>query len=421
MSLKSTQIAIWIIIIYLSVLYAGCSIKNQFSVINFAPLYSEQEKPLITGVRVFHESDSLSRIYVRYRPSSLKYEVKVGSNFNRADYTFSYKIFKNYESKIVLDSGAFRLYDSLYFQNQLSLVYNFSVKTPGLGNWVVELKFSDLNRAAESYYPVQINKSRNENAQDFLLVDENDEVIFEDWINWKTRFRIITTKTNIENLFVDYYDQVFPEASPPFSMAHAPVYQLTQKERFVIKVDNGITGYLQYGREGFFHFRSDTSAMNGFTLFRFHDDYPQMKDDMLLPGPMRYLTTDSEFYAIAGSGDYKAKLEKFWIEIAGNENRGLQLMSDYFSRVELANLYFSSYKEGWKTDRGLIYIIFGPPVQVYRRSGIETWIYGDPQKRSSLRFDFIANQNPFTFNDFELIRQPDFKSPYYIAVDFWRR
>lgn len=421
MRLKSSRIVIWIIIIYLSAFYTGCSVKNQISVINFAPLCGEQEKPLITGVRVFHESDSLSRIYVRYRPSSLKYEVKVGSYFNRADYTFSYKLFPDYESKTIVDSGVFRLYDSLYFQNQLSLVYNFIVKTPGLGNWVIELKFSDLNRAVESYYPVHINKSGVENAQDFLLVDENDEVVFEDWISWKTRFRIITTKTNIENLYVQYYDQSFPEARPPFSMAHPLVYQFVPKERFTVKVNDGITDYLQYGREGFFYFRSDTTARNGFTLFRFHDDYPQLKDDLLLPGPMRYLTTDEEFDDIAGSEDQKAKLEKFWIEVAGNENRGLQLMSNYYSRVEAANVFFSSYKEGWKTDRGLIYIIFGPPVQVYRRTGLETWIYGDPQKRANLRFDFLANQNPFTFNDFELIRQPDFKSPYYIAVDFWRR
>ena len=37
----------------------------------------------------------------------------------------------------------------------------------------------------------------------------------------------------------------------------------------------------------------------------------------------------------------------------------------YYRRVRFANEEFTQYKDGWKTDRGMIYILFGPPNQVF--------------------------------------------------------
>ena len=34
---------------------------------------------------------------------------------------------------------------------------------------------------------------------------------------------------------------------------------------------------------------------------------------------------------------------------------------DSVEEIEEANKQFSNYKEGWKTDMGMMYILFGPP------------------------------------------------------------
>lgn len=410
-----------ILFVILLLIGYGCSVKNKFSIINFAHLYNHAEKPLITGLKIFHESDSNSRVYVRYKPSSLHYVLKMGRSYYRADYSISYRLFSSYESAAIVDSSTFKMFDSLYFQNDLSLVYNFPIKTLPGNNYVVEIKFSDSNRGIDSYYSQEINRKDANNSQHFLLVDQQDEVIFEEWVSWKTKFRIITPKTNLTKLFVDYYDDVFPAARTPFSLSHSPVYQLKPKEKCILEINDGITDYLQYGREGFFHFRSDSMTKDGFTIFRFHDDYPEIKESELMPGPMRYITTDPEYAMLAASKEPQTIVEKFWIEVAGNERRGFQLLENYYDLVKDANLFFTSYKEGWKTDRGMIYMIFGAPTEVFKKSEIETWIYGDPQKRTRLHFDFIQNKNPFTTNDFELVRQPDYKNPYFVAVDYLRR
>ena len=35
------------------------------------------------------------------------------------------------------------------------------------------------------------------------------------------------------------------------------------------------------------------------------------------------------------------------------------LIAIYYNRIQNANLHFTTFKEGWKTDRGMIYVVFG--------------------------------------------------------------
>ncbi|MDZ7262976.1 MAG: GWxTD domain-containing protein [candidate division KSB1 bacterium] len=56
-------------------------------------------------------------------------------------------------------------------------------------------------------------------------------------------------------------------------------------------------------------------------------------------------------------------------------------MDEYYQRVQFATDNFTVFREGWKTDMGMIYIIFGPPSEVERHpfeSGskpYEIWYY----------------------------------------------
>jgi GWxTD domain-containing protein len=409
------------LIISLLLLAVGCAVRNQITVTNFSRLYQKNNAPDITGIRVFHESDSISRLYIRYRPLSLNYILKQGRSYMTADYVFSYRLFDSYESDIIRDSASYFLYDSLYYQKTGALVYTIPVATPAPGNFILELKFTDLNTGQTAIHPVQILKDNENNAQNFLPVDDLDEVIFEDWISWKTKFRIITNVSELDNLYVDYHTFDFPPAKPPFSTEHTETYDLAHGDRTVLHLENGTSALLQYGLEGFFHFRFDTTNNTGLTLYRFHDDYPAITDDHLLAASLRYLTTSNEYKILSGSDDPEAAIQEFWLKNSGNPERAPVLAQSYYDRVVAANRHFASFKEGWKTDRGMIYIVFGEPKKVYRRTGIETWEYGEAGKRQSLRFDFAVIDNRFTGNDYELIRKPEYKTPYFVAVDFWRR
>jgi hypothetical protein len=97
------------------------------------------------------------------------------------------------------------------------------------------------------------------------------------------------------------------------------------------------------------------------------------------------------------------------------------MIKRYYNRVVDANVFFSSYHEGWKTDRGLIYIVFGPPRIVYYSDEAEEWIYGEEGHSNSIKFRFYRIENPFTDNDFILEKSAGYREKWYEAVNMWRR
>jgi len=136
---------------------------------------------------------------------------------------------------------------------------------------------------------------------------------------------------------------------------------------------------------------------------------------------MRYLSSKKEFEDIKSSASVRKALDNFWLNKGGNADRTRQLIRIYYGRVQEANRLFTSYVEGWRTDRGMIYIIFGPPNTLYRGDVTESWIYGTPTSTLALNFFFTKVNNPFSPNDFILSRAPIYESNWYRAVDIWRQ
>jgi len=75
---------------------------------------------------------------------------------------------------------------------------------------------------------------------------------------------------------------------------------------------------------------------------------------------------------------------EFWKKRDPNPNTPRnEKMEEYFARVEYANKMFKHYIEGWRTDMGMVYIMFGPPSNVERHpfdidaKPHEIWTYYD--------------------------------------------
>ena len=121
------------------------------------------------------------------------------------------------------------------------------------------------------------------------------------------------------------------------------------------------------------------------------------------------------------SPNLKSAVEAFWLARGGNEERTRGLIKKFYSRVQDANRFFASYTEGWKTDRGMVFIVFGGPNALYLSSNSESWTYGTPNSTLALNFFFAKVNNPFTDNDFSLSRSPIYEANWYRAVETWRQ
>jgi GWxTD domain-containing protein len=99
---------------------------------------------------------------------------------------------------------------------------------------------------------------------------------------------------------------------------------------------------------------------------------------------MRYMAKGGEIKKmkkLEGDEKYKA-FKEFWEKLdptPGTQQN--ELMEEYYRRVEIANQNFGTFQEGWKTDRGMVYIILGPPNEVERHpfeqdsKPYEVWTY----------------------------------------------
>jgi GWxTD domain-containing protein len=64
-----------------------------------------------------------------------------------------------------------------------------------------------------------------------------------------------------------------------------------------------------------------------------------------------------------------------------------ELMDEYYLRVQFSNENFTTNREGWETDRGRIYIVYGPPTDIERHPfeansrPYEIWYYSPIARR----------------------------------------
>jgi len=99
---------------------------------------------------------------------------------------------------------------------------------------------------------------------------------------------------------------------------------------------------------------------------------------------MRYILTADEQRQLSKSrkGEKEKLFYQFWKERDPSpDTNGNELMDQFYVRVAYANEHFTSFAPGWRTDMGMIYILFGPPDDVERtfmnsnRNARHTWHY----------------------------------------------
>jgi GWxTD domain-containing protein len=190
---------------------------------------------------------------------------------------------------------------------------------------------------------------------------------------------------------------------------------------YTVRPDEKDTIGFYFNDPGFYHIQADTFSKEGLTLFRFDNDFPYVKKPEHLLAPLRYLTSKQEFETMSSTKNKKAAVDSFWVAAGASNDRARQLVKKFYNRIEDSNDYFSSYLEGWRTDRGLIYIVYGPPNIVYKSTDSENWVYGEENNINSLSFTFLKVINPFTDNDYRLERNQTYRTSWFNAVDMWRQ
>lgn len=183
---------------------------------------------------------------------------------------------------------------------------------------------------------------------------------------------------------------------------------------------------------GNYRFEVETTNQDGETIYRARDfaikemNYPAVASSREMAKPLIYLMDErrhAEMMRIEDPDSLKEAVDRFWLSNVGSQSRARSVINLYYERVEQANKQFSNFKEGWKTDMGMIYILFGPPWYVDRSLNRMQWSYSYDRRDPRRNFFFERNRNPneyYPFNHYIVERSQNYFNLVYQQTELWR-
>ena len=351
--------------------------------INMAYVY-DINAPIRVSYRLVEEGDKLA----------LFYEVRADSVSGWATYFLSQK---SYQTE-VHDTLTNLSIDTIRVENRRTTVKMVFEKDKNKDLLVVS--FYNLKSEYSYVYDVQINTSKD--IPDFYPIDRDGLPILDPYV----RAEDINFQNSDEYLHVYQYSQPFKGADPPMGQMGplAPTIDIDSSYMFLgslgdIAIDN------------FYLIQRDSLSQAGVTLLKVPYYYPETKRIEELIGPLQYITTESENKSLNSGVDTKAVFERFWINTYGTKYRAKVAIKSFYSKVEESNMLFTDYRRGWKTDRGMLYVVYGKPDEVIRTKSSEVWKYIDGPE-----FEFIRISTLFAPSFYSLRRNMDYENMWYEQV-----
>lgn len=388
---------------------------------NFSYLYGKGGSQMPLQARVHHIAPDVSRVYYKLSTKDLLYKSDGTGGPFHAVVKISYASYDAFGSKLLLDSASTIIDDeSLDPSEDKELIGSMDLRRKEQRSFVLKIMARDLNRDLESTVFLRVEKDDTGSKQYFMPVDTAHGLpLFTDHFKGgvvKVRCEICAGQTLQAMHFA-----VPPTLPSPVFTALSTLPNPTEPEsssQVTVNADGIFT--LDLTKPGIYRIQKDSAAAASFSLFSVEDAYPLVVAPMDLLKPLRYITSNQEYERISKAPNVREAVERFWIDAAGDRERGREAIRIFYGRVENANRHFTAEAEGWRTDRGLVNIIFGTPTSIYKTDLNETWIYGEENNLMSLTFTFTKGKSAFSDNDLVLQRDPLLKGAWYRNVESWR-
>jgi GWxTD domain-containing protein len=394
----------------------GCASSVKLKNENLSAQFSYSGDYLAPQVTAFQFADDSLRILFSIPDKGLLFK-NTGDKY-MALLNLEYAFYSSYSSSQIVDSGSVNFQVESPAENA-PFSGAVDVKFIAESRLILKLVFRDVHRNTEAQRHIPLKGVKVISQQRVLFSDSTGNPVFENYVSGSGKLKLDPGSLSFDSFWVRCYFKEYPLAILPFRVVDDPVFEMRSDS--VFKLYRSDLNELVLRKNGIYFFQSDTSGIEGFTVSRFDADFPKVTRAEQLIESTRYITTRKEYLQLMNEADKKAALDRFWLEIGGQPERARNLIRSYYNRVQEANRLFSSYLEGWKTDRGMIHMIFGKPQSVYRNAETEQWTYSNIPGFPDMLFLFRKMNNPFTENDYALIRQPLYENVWYIAVDQWRQ
>jgi len=372
---------------------SSCRTHPKLFLSDFSSSYSKKEIDRGTRLTLYHNSESTSRLKLLSDPYFLP---------QGASYELHARMFYQSGQK-----------DTLHLEGKLEAAGRLEFDLPLLDKSVghLELRVRSLFDEFDPFEVESLFDKRTTSRQNFSVVDAQlDEEMFGGFLVEERDINLFYRgdKVRYELLRLDDSAQRLPP--PPYSKSR----QLFHSELPTEPIANFSDKHESYV------LKAVVDSLEIEFYLSLQDDYfPAVDSPNDLLGPLRYICTKSEFEELrdkASESDLKTAIDDFWMERSGSFERGRVLVSEFYGRVERANRLFSQAWAGWKTDRGMLYIIYGQADRVLKNERLEEWIYLGFNGKSDIRFLFVRKKD----GSFELKRDTDYRKSWNENVYLWR-
>ncbi|MFW5761360.1 MAG: GWxTD domain-containing protein [Cyclobacteriaceae bacterium] len=293
----------------------------------------------------------------------------------------------------------------------LSMPFNFDQ------NYLV-FKIQNNNTQNEYFYDLKVSNDEDFPVTSYIFYNQTtNEPVWNRFINKNDTIAIRSFAD--EDQFTGFtYNVDFNAAEPPMAV-------ISQNVQEKISVDSSfnISRNNDFNLNGskLLFVQADTNSLSGISVRVEDMFYPKLARVDEVIEPLLYITTRGEKQALLGASVKKKALDKFWLQVARTPQRAKTIIKMYFNRIEAANRYFTNYKQGWKTDQGMVYGIYGAPDIVHREGEQEQWIYNKTEDLPKLSFKFLRVKNMLSDHHYSLIKDEEYELYWHRAIDLLRK
>lgn len=256
------------------------------------------------------------------------------------------------------------------------------------------------------------------NDDKFVLKTQNNEVLFSNVVSAGQSVCMQTCTETVGQIDIEYYRPQKYLPVPPYlnvsgKLRTDPVSGVNAPDS-IIKYNIGDTLTLML--PGFYALGSTQKNEKFGIVVSDNATFPTVTTLSAMKEPISLIASDKEYALIDSAQNVKRYIDAFWLSLSKNEKAAKEQIRVFYNRVALANMFFSNTIEGWKTDRGMVFIMLGPPSIVNITPTSEEWTYGSEQSGTVFSFDNFSGLK----NDFSLLRSNTYTSVWQQVVTTWR-
>ncbi len=342
-------------------------------------------------------------------------------------FQLNYVVYPDYANRERLAYGNIPIAEQALTQVGSHILLHFDLKRPALadksllvnGLLLAELTEVGSGKKALSDLPIRF---RSHALQDRLVLTDpkNHQPLLRHFAHAGDTLLLagVARMAAPMSLTVVRYQHEFDAASSPMNLTpRTAPRDLKPDSTFVLTTEKPFV----LPRTGLYYFTDDTAATTGISIWVGDKRFPKLTRPARLIKPLLYVSTGSENNTLATAANPKQAFDRYWLTLmGGNEDQARQSIAAYFTRVEEANRLFTTYKEGWKTDKGMIYMVLGAPDRIQRGRDREVWVYTRKSSTQEVNFTFNRRANQFVEDHYELVRYTEYEPIWYAVVEAWR-